>query len=146
MLAGIVAEAARRFGSRPAFVSGGSRRWALPFAELDRISDEVAAGLAGRGVGEGDIVALAFPVCVDYAVAYAAAEIGIAGEPDEIGGCLRVAGGLLPRVGEDIDRPVAIVFTSGTTGVPKGAVFTGRHLALITRCDVVEAWGPVGGR
>ncbi len=69
MLAGIVAEAARRFGSRPAFVSGESRGWALSFTELDRISDEVAAGLAGRGVGEGDVVALVLPVCVDYAVA-----------------------------------------------------------------------------
>ena len=27
---------------------------------------------------------------------------------------------------DDPDRPVAIVFTSGTTGTPKGAVFTNR--------------------
>ena len=35
----------------------------------------------------------------------------------------------------DDDRPVAIVFTSGTTGVPKGAVFTGRQLTAIARMD-----------
>ena len=50
-------------------------------------------------------------------LAGAVAEIGIARMPDEIGGRLRVAGGSLPQVGEDPDRSVAIVFTSGTTGV-----------------------------
>lgn len=44
----------------------------------------------------------------------------------------------------DDDRPVAIVFTSGTTGTPKGAVFCGRQIRFITQCDVGEAWGGGG--
>jgi acyl-CoA synthetase (AMP-forming)/AMP-acid ligase II len=48
-----------------------------------------------------------------------------------------------PLVGDD-DRPIAVVFTSGTTGTPKGAVFCGRQIAFITRCDVGEGWGGGG--
>ena len=44
----------------------------------------------------------------------------------------------------DLDRPIAIVFTSGTTGTPKGAVFGGRQIAFITQCDVGEEWGRGG--
>jgi acyl-CoA synthetase (AMP-forming)/AMP-acid ligase II len=42
-------------------------------------------------------------------------------------------------------RPVAIIFTSGTTGLPKGALYTNRQLAFITRTDVGDAWDG-GGR
>ncbi len=45
---------------------------------------------------------------------------------------------------DEPDRPIAIVFTSGTTGTPKGAVFGGRQIAFITQCDVGEAWGGGG--
>jgi acyl-CoA synthetase (AMP-forming)/AMP-acid ligase II len=40
---------------------------------------------------------------------------------------------------------VAIVFTSGTTGTPKGAVFANRQLQAITGVDVGDRWGG-GGR
>ena len=33
------------------------------------------------------------------------------------------------------------MFTSGTTGQPKGAWFTDRQLAAVTRIDVHDAWG-----
>jgi acyl-CoA synthetase (AMP-forming)/AMP-acid ligase II len=49
--------------------------------------------------------------------------------------------GTPPPLPQDPDRPVAIVFTSGTTGIPKGAVFTNRQLANISRMDAGEAWG-----
>ncbi|HEX6476637.1 MAG TPA: fatty acid--CoA ligase family protein, partial [Acidimicrobiales bacterium] len=45
----------------------------------------------------------------------------------------------------DPDRAVAIVFTSGTTGMPKGAVFGNRQLQAITAADVGDVWGG-GGR
>lgn len=53
---------------------------------------------------------------------------------------------LRPPPAPDGARPVAIVFTSGTTGMPRGAMFTERHLAAIERLDVgAEAeWGTGG--
>jgi len=51
----------------------------------------------------------------------------------------------LPALGEDPDRPVAIVFTSGTTGQPKGAVFGARQLDAVSDVDGGSRWGG-GGR
>ena len=51
---------------------------------------------------------------------------------------------------QDPDRDMAdksdedtavILYTSGTTGTPKGAVFTDRQLDAITRMDVGDVWG-----
>ena len=41
--------------------------------------------------------------------------------------------------------PVAIIFTSGTTGLPKGALYRNRQLSFITHNDVGDTWGG-GGR
>src|ERR1019366_3285598 len=57
---------------------------------------------------------------------------------------LRRSGQVPPPLATDPDRPVAIVFTSGTTGTPKGVVFTGTQIAFITQCDVGDAWGGGG--
>jgi acyl-CoA synthetase (AMP-forming)/AMP-acid ligase II len=59
----------------------------------------------------------------------------------------RAAGGAanVPHLGDDPGRPVAIVFTSGTTGQPKGALFTGRQLAAATLIDVGDVWGDPAG-
>lgn len=46
-----------------------------------------------------------------------------------------------PAIGADPDRPVVIVFTSGTTGTPKGAWFTDRQLQAVTRYDIGDAVG-----
>ena len=49
----------------------------MTYADIDRISDEVAVGLAQRGVGEGDVVALVLPPGPEYLLAYcAAAKLG----------------------------------------------------------------------
>lgn len=45
---------------------------------------------------------------------------------------------------DDPDRLVTIIFTSGTTGTPKGAVFGNRELAAITASDVGDQWGGGG--
>ncbi len=45
----------------------------------------------------------------------------------------------------DPDRLVAIVFTSGTTGTPKGAVFGNRELAAVTAADLGERAAKWGG-
>ena len=58
---------------------------------------------------------------------------------------VRVPGGTPTPLDDDPDRPVAIIFTSGTTGLPKGALYTNRQLSFITHTDVGDSWG-VGGR
>lgn len=168
MLGAVATEAARRFGDRTAYVAPSGRP--VTYAELDRISDEAAAGLAGRGIGEGDVVALALPSIPEYAIAYlAAAKVGAAtagvntrlalperaqlldiaapavviedpGAVDD----LRLQGATPPPLTPDPERPVAIVFTSGTTGTPRGAVFGWRQLEFITQVDTGGRWGGGG--
>src|SRR4051794_28479662 len=75
MLPLTISEAARRFADRTAYVAPAG--WGLSYAELDRISDAVAVGLARRGVGEGDVVALVLPPGPEYLLAYCgAAKLG----------------------------------------------------------------------
>jgi acyl-CoA synthetase (AMP-forming)/AMP-acid ligase II len=164
----VVAEAARRFGPVPAFVEADGTP--LSYQALDRRSTAVAASLRSMGIGSGAVVALTLPSTTAYVVAYlGAAKAGAvtAGvnprlTPHEQQACLDVVdpavvissreqvermeydGARLPAAEElpyDPDRPVAVVFTSGTTGLPRGATFTNRQLAAITRIDVNDAWG-----
>jgi acyl-CoA synthetase (AMP-forming)/AMP-acid ligase II len=188
MLAATTREAARRFADRTAYVTEAG--WTLSYRDLDEVSDEVAAGLAHRGIGAGDVVALVLPPGPEYLLAYlAAAKLGAitAGVNDRLSageraGVLAVAGpkltiaapGLAPADGDVVeaaaaphagavlaslrrtgaqpprrderdDDPVAIIFTSGTTGLPKGALYCNRQLAFITQTDVGDAWD-TGGR
>ncbi|NJP96551.1 acyl--CoA ligase [Nonomuraea sp. FMUSA5-5] len=74
MLRLLAGEAARRFGGRAAVVTGSA---SLSFADLDRFSDQVAAGLAHRGTRIGDVVVLALPDGPEFVICYlAAAKIG----------------------------------------------------------------------
>jgi acyl-CoA synthetase (AMP-forming)/AMP-acid ligase II len=166
VLGELIREAATRFGDRPAYI--GEDRSTVTYADLDAVSDEVAAGLAGRGIGEGDVVAVVLPTTPEYPVLYAAiAKVGavmagvntrlsdaeraavlavaqpklvVSGDDPLVG--LRDAGRVGPDdiVDDDPERPVAIVFTSGTTGTPKGALFCNRQLSAITQIDVGDRW------
>ncbi|MGQ0802861.1 MAG: class I adenylate-forming enzyme family protein [Actinomycetota bacterium] len=191
MLPEITRAAARRFADATAYVTPSG--WALTYTDLDRVSDEVAAGLTRRGVGVGDVVALALPPGPEYLLAYlGGAKVGavtagvndrlasrertavlaiaaprlvvaapglgneapgsaevieapVAGSLPDVLVPLRVPAEAPPALPDDADRPVAIVFTSGTTGLPKGALYRNRQLAFITATDVGDAWGG-GGR
>ena len=163
-LADTVRAAAARFGDRPAFVDPDGSR--VTYADVHARSDEVAAGLLAAGVGPGDVVLLRLASDSTYVVAYAAAaKVGAvtAGvnprlTPPEQDAVAAVADpavtlttaadvdalrrpGVVPALADDADRPVALVFTSGTTGQPKGALFRDRELAAVTRIDVADAWG-----
>lgn len=191
MLGSIVADAAARFGDRPAFVAADDA-WQLSYRALHAVSDRVAGGLAARGVGPGAVVALALPSTIDYPVCYvAAAKLGaiVTGVNPRLSPAERAAvieradprlvlttaelvhgvgdrsvvvepaadpASLLPELqGDgagpgplppDPDRPATIVFTSGTTGEPKGALFHERQLAAIADADVggaVDGGGPM---
>ncbi len=142
---------------RAAFVEVDRR---LTFAEWDAAADGVAALFAEQGVGPGDVVALLVPSSIDYAVCYQAAMrlraittgINTRLGPPEIASILdrtqprvvvtrrrsrrgarrvhrRVPG--RPCRPREPDDPVAIVWTSGTTGMPKGAVFDHRNLRAV---------------
>lgn len=141
---------------RAAFVELDRR---LTFAEWDRAADGVAAFLAAQGVVPGDVVALLVPSSIDYAVCYQAAMrlraittgVNTRLGPPEIASILertqprvviretdldavRAAYTRAPRAdlpAAEPDDAVAIVWTSGTTGMPKGAVFDHRNLQAV---------------
>lgn len=69
--------------------------------------------------------------------------VGVAAARDErefLAG-LRVGDRTVPAVASDPDRPVAIIFTSGTTDTPKGALYCNRQLSFITETDTGGRWG-----
>ena len=169
MLPDVVTEAAARFGDTAAFVAPDGT--VTTYDDLRRRSERVAAGLHADGVGEGDVVALRLPSDIHYVLAYlGAARLGaitaginpklapaeqdalvdLAGVTlvlDEVGQVQALettGGGRPPAPPHDPGRDVAIVFTSGTTRLPKGAVFTNRQLAAVTEIDVQDRWGGGG--
>lgn len=164
--AATIRAAADRFGSRPVMVDPDGA--VLTYRALDTRSDDVARGLRREGVGPGDVVALRLGSRSEFLVAYAAT-VKVGGvttgvnprladreieavletaspavtihSEDELE-ALAVGGDDGPRLlVPDAERPVAIVFTSGTTGRPKGAVFRERQLSAIADLDVGDAWG-----
>ncbi|HVV08044.1 class I adenylate-forming enzyme family protein [Amycolatopsis sp.] len=168
-LAEVLDAAGEQHGDREAYVEPGKVR--LTFAELARASDGLAAALAARGVGHGDVVALMLPSSADYAICYAAiarlgavttglntrlgprevaavldrarpalvirdTEAGLPEPPAEIPVLARKelaaacdGPGLAAPVPVSPADPVVIIWTSGTTGTPKGAWFDSRNLA-----------------
>ena len=162
MLASTLAGAAARFGDRHAFSrSDGST---ITFAELDRRSSAVATRWRQDGLGEGSVVALTVGSTFDYVVAYAAAS-RLGAITSGINPSLTTAerDRLLAHLGPDLvvdrpfaplatpasvvapvppapDRGVAVVFTSGTTGTPKGAMFRERQLTAASEADLGPGW------
>lgn len=127
---------------------------AVSYAELDRLADSIAAGLVSRGVQPGDRVAARLPNSIEYvALIHAVARVGAILVPlntrlteaevayqieltepkieirDWRLGDWEIASSLLPFFPSPLPpftltSPQSIIFTSGTTGQPKGAVLT----------------------
>jgi acyl-CoA synthetase (AMP-forming)/AMP-acid ligase II len=64
-----VLERAGELGDKPALVDGPSGR-TLTYAELERGIRALAAGLAGRGFGKGDVLGVYMPNLPEYAIAF----------------------------------------------------------------------------
>ncbi|MEU8136834.1 class I adenylate-forming enzyme family protein [Streptodolium elevatio] len=192
VVAAVLRDAARRFPERRALVQGDI---AFTYAGLDALTDQVAAGLAERGVRSGDLAALVLPSGPEYVVAYLAlarlgavttgvgprytaderARVLAQAKPELVIATEELAEGVpsgpevllcepakraydvladlrvdaippTPRVSgaDDPDLPETVVFTSGTTGTPKGALFTSRQIAAITEMDTGGRWGEGG--
>lgn len=140
----------------------------ITFGEWAAESDGLAATLVERGVRPGDVVAIALPSGIDFAIAYqatiraGAVATGInprlgAVEVEHIAARCRPAftiEGELPefapgdpsirRVELADTDPVAIVWTGGTTGLPKGAWFD--HACLRAMADGAAPLSEFGDR
>jgi acyl-CoA synthetase (AMP-forming)/AMP-acid ligase II len=186
---------ARERSGKPALVDAASGR-TLSYGALADAVDRAAVGLARRGLGKGDVLAIYSPNLPEYAVAFfAAARAGgvvTTASPlltaDELASQLRAAGakylltvppfverardavrhsevkelfvfgeseGATPfssLLAEAGDPPVAVSpaedlvalpFSSGTTGFPKGVMLTHRNLvANICQCAVAAPLRP----
>src|SRR3954447_2599251 len=106
-LTAFVFEQAGSRGDRPALIDGPTGE-TLTYAELVRQVRSLAAGLAGRGIGRGDVVALCAPNAPVYAVVFHAVTalgavvttVNPAYTAEEMGFQLRNAGARLAVVAE----------------------------------------------
>ena len=159
-LATILAEAAADHAPRQALLGEGC---AVSYSELLARSTAAGASLRARGVGEGDRVALLLPNGPSFvAMLFGIWSVGAVAVPlnillatSEIAARLELSGAallideetfaadeapvadLVAR--EDADRAV-ILFTSGTSGMPKGAVLThgGLRAAAAAAADAMS--------
>ena len=70
-----------------------------------------------------------------------AVELTLADGPADVCRGQRLTGEAPAALPPDPDRPIAIAFTSGSTGEPKGALFRYRQMEAIFRMDAGSTWG-----
>ena len=151
-LACVLSDAASAHPEQRALLFEGER---ITYGELDRRAAVAAAALEERGVRKNDHVALMLPNTPDYIAAYfgvlrlgaVAVPLNVLLAQPEVDTRLEAASPTafvdspLPAAGdrhqEIVERaeddPAALLFTSGTTGGPKGAVLTHGGIGAATR-------------
>ena len=141
---------------RPEHEAAADSRGMYTYAELDRISDRLAAALCAKGVAAGDFVAIQMPRVKEFLIAVlgvmkaGAAYIPVDPEypeeriqymledsaarvtltPDSMAGLLETAGEDYYPVNRTHPEGLAyMIYTSGSTGKPKGVMQSHRSLA-----------------
>jgi acyl-CoA synthetase (AMP-forming)/AMP-acid ligase II len=146
-------------GDLVALVLPSSPDYVVAYAAIAKLG-AVTAGVNPRATAHerNAVLGVAQPALVLVADTFAAdlpdhlprVVVAVAAGPDEVLRELRRAGAPpAPALAapDDPDRLVTVVFTSGTTGVPKGAMFANAELAAVTRADLgarATEWGGGG--
>lgn len=138
-LSQILTESVRRHPNRPA-LRAGTRQWT--YAELDAEAERRASGFRGRGIGRGDVVPVDAVRGPNWVLdVWALTRIGAAWvpidpqQPEERRHRMRE-----DAIGTAADRGRSgadlayLLFTSGTTGRPKGVAVT--HSGLVSLVDL----------
>jgi acyl-CoA synthetase (AMP-forming)/AMP-acid ligase II len=141
-----------RVGDVVALALPSTPEYAVAYAALAKIG-AIAAGVNPRSTApeRAAVLRVAQPALVlaTPELAEGTADIGapielvtMAARADDVLADLRRAGAGHPirPLPDDPERVIAIVFTSGTTGTPKGAIFGERELAAVTAADVGDTW------
>ena len=157
-----------RAGAKPAIIDGET---VISWAALDELVDRAAAGLAGRGHGKGDCIAIAAGMSWVYLVLWLGAlraGLSVAPLPQSatedtiammaadadavqllrdtdlaaIDGWLAPPGTRAPDVAIGPDDPFNLIYSSGTTGRPKGIVQPHRQRWAHLQRGVTQGYGP----
>ena len=157
------------FANRPELPALEWNGASYTFGEIDARSNRMARALAARGLLKGDRVCVYLANCIEFIDLYlACVKTGVICVPvnilysdremshilsdaepkllvtaEELAKLLAEAAqqsaGALPAVAIDGDDPAALVYTSGTTGVSKGAMLTHNNFA-VNASNLISTW------
>ena len=139
------------FGDRVGLVFAPGVEYVIAYLALAKlgavtagVNDRLSASERQAVLAQLDpILVLTHPGCEPHN--FAAETIDRATSVETLFEAVREVGATVPGIVLDADADAAIIFTSGTTGQPKGARYSNRQLQFITKTDVGETWG-TGGR